>query len=189
MHAPFQLLWRFPRTAFNSCPQVPNCFFLYLSKQAKKKGRDKTPTHRKKTPHHLTFFTNPPVYCCVLLPLPTTVTPLPDLTRLLSAASFCCFAFPLFDRDVLVLAYRSAVLANASRIFCFAFLSLVRRARFSAGVSSLRARTSVEDVGTKTSSGASVLASDRPEGSADSRDAAGTFDTVVILAFGCQPHP
>lgn len=140
------------------------------------------------TARHLTFLANLPVFCCVLLSLPTTVTPLPDLTRLLSAASFSCFALPLLFDRVLVLAYLPAVLANASRIFFFAFLSLVRRTRFSAGVNSLWTRTSEEDVGAKTSSGANMLAADRPVGSADSRDAAGRFDTVVILAFGCQPH-
>jgi hypothetical protein len=110
------------------------------------------------------------------------VTPFPDLTRLLSAASFSRVALPLFD---VFLAYLSTVLSSASRILFFVFRSLVRRARFSAGVSSLRARTVEEDVGAKTSSGASVLASDRLDGSADSRDAAGTSDTVVMLAFGC----
>ena len=106
------------------------------------------------------------------------MTPLPCLTILLRAASFC--------RDTLVVfAYLPTLLLNASRCRCLAFRSLVRRARFSTGVSSLRARCEEDEVA-NISSGASIVAVDLDVGRADSKVAVATLAIVDIVAFGCR---
>jgi len=146
-------------------------------------------------PYHFAFFTDFPVFSVLpALPttVPTTVTPLPDLTRLLSAASFSCLALCLDLADplgALVMACLSAALLNMTRILFLTLRSFVCRASFSMRLSSLRAGTSEEDVGARTSSGASMLAIERVEGSADSREAAGRSETVVMVAFGYHARP
>lgn len=72
-----------------------------------------------------------------------------------------------------------------SRCRCLAFRSLVRRARFSTGVSSLRARCKEDEVA-NISSGASMVAVDFDVGSADSKVAVAMLAMVDIVAFGCR---
>jgi hypothetical protein len=110
---------------------------------------------------------------------PNTVTPFPVFTILFRASSFCFFT----PRIPFTLAYLSTLFSRVSRVFFFNFRSLFRRARFSIGVSSPRARRS-DGVGAKISSGASIVDTDLAVGSADSRDVAAMFEVVEMVAFG-----
>ena len=109
------------------------------------------------------------------------MTPFPCLTIDLRAASFC----RVTDLRPVVFVYLSTLLFKAFRCRCLAFRSLVRRARFSAGVSSLRARCEEDEVA-NISSGASMVAVDLDVGRADSKVAVATLATVDIVAFGCR---
>ena len=73
---------------------------------------------------------------------------------------------------------------NASRCRCLAFRSFVRRARFSTGVNSLRARCKEDEVA-NISSGASMVAVDLDVGRADSKVAVAVLVMVDIVAFSC----
>ena len=109
------------------------------------------------------------------------MTPFPDLTIDLRAASFCRAT----DLRPVVFAYLSTLMFKAFCCRFLAFRSLVRRARFSAGVSSLRARCEDDEVA-NISSGASMVAVDLDVGRADSKVAVATLDMVDIVAFGCR---
>ena len=111
--------------------------------------------------------------------LPTTVTPFPLFTTLLSAADFCAFIPP----GLFVFPNLSTLLSSTSLAFFFALFSLFRIARFSFGESSPRARRSVEGR-SYISSGASMLATEMLVGRADSKLVDATFVTDEIVAVG-----
>lgn len=110
--------------------------------------------------------------------LPTTVTPFPCFTMLSSAACFCFLTLP----TPLFFANLSTLFSRASRWRFLVLRSFVRRARFSMGVNSLRAR-SEEDGAANTSSGASIVDVDLVVGRADSRVAVAVLVTVEIIAL------
>lgn len=118
-----------------------------------------------------------------LLFFPMTVTPFPVLVRVLRASPFCFLIPPA----VLTFANLSTLFSKESRAFLCFFFCLLRAARFCAGVSSLRARKSLED-GANISSGASIVEVDFVVGSADSMVVAATLEIVEMVALGCRDN-